>query len=173
MHTENLQVAALSPPNRNTRILVADDDDGFTRLMADHLRELGFLVETARDGREGLSLFRTGYFPIVFVDLHMPGMDGMELLKHIKHLDPRTAVVVITGYGTIDLAVSAVKNGAYEFILKPLSLERLSLTVERAIEWRDLARQVSVFRGLTLALVASIPFWVITSLILAVKYFGK
>jgi DNA-binding NtrC family response regulator len=80
-------------------------------------------------------------------------------------------VVVITGFGTIESAVQAIKNGAYDYITKPVKLEELDIVVDRALEKRGLVKQLDFFRGLTLAVLISIPLWLILGIILASKVF--
>jgi DNA-binding NtrC family response regulator len=137
---EKSEAASGTKGLRNVRLLVVDDDVDYARLVKEHLTDMGYLVETAHNGREGLGLFRNGDFPVVLTDLDMPGMNGIELLQNIKRIDQRAAVVIITGSGTLDLAISAVKNGAHDFVVKPVTPERLKLLVERAIEYRDCLR---------------------------------
>jgi len=173
MLTENSRAAWGSNGYRNIRLLVVDDDAEFTQFVSEYLAGLGYLVETAHNGREGLGLFRSGNFHAVLADMQMPGMNGVELLQSIKRVDQRAVVVITTGYRMNDLEASAVDSGAFDLLLKPVTLRRLGAVVERAVEQRGLAKQVSVFRRLTLALVASIPFWIITSAFLALKYHGK
>ena len=98
-------------------------------------------------------------------------MDGIELLHEIKRMDKRSVVVVITGFGTIESAVKAIKEGAYDFITKPVKFEELDIVINRALEKRGLVKQLDFFRGLTLAVLISIPIWLILGIILASKIF--
>ena len=90
----------------------------------------------------------------------------MRLLEAIKRQDKRVVVMVITGFGTIDTAVQAIKSGAFDFIPKPVKIKELEVIINRALERHALSRQLGVFRGLTLALIISIPFWLILGIIL-------
>ncbi len=157
--------------DKESRILIVDDDKEFAEGLAEHMREFGYLANVAYEGREGLDKFRAGDFHVVLTDLQMPIMDGMELLHEIKKLDNRSVVVVITGFGTIESAVQAIKNGAYDYITKPVKLEELDIVVDRALEKRGLVKQLDFFRGLTLAVLISIPLWLILGIILASKVF--
>lgn len=157
--------------NRESRILIVDDDKEFAEGLAEHVGELGYLANVAYDGREGLDKFRASDFHLVLTDLQMPGMDGMELLHEIKKVDNRSIVVVITGFGTIESAVQAIKRGAYDYITKPVKLDELNIVVNRALEKRGLVKQLDFFRGLTLAVLISIPLWLILGIILASKVF--
>jgi len=94
----------------------------------------------------------------------------MELLDAVKELDGRVIVMVITGYGSIESAVTAIKKGAYDFILKPFQMDKLEVIVNRALERHTLFRQLVMFRGLTLALIISVPFWLILGIILALVW---
>ena len=94
----------------------------------------------------------------------------MELLDAVKELDNLVMVMVITGYSTIESAVEAIKKGAYDYIPKPFKMEELELIVNRALERHTLLRQLGVFRGLTLALIISVPFWLILGIILALVW---
>ncbi|MCK4728994.1 MAG: response regulator [Desulfobacterales bacterium] len=153
--------------SKDARILVVDDDREFAESMAEHMVELGCSVKVAYDGHEGLNKFSSDDFHLVFTDLQMPVMDGMELLREIKALDKRSVVVIITGFGTIKSAVQAIKEGAYDYVTKPLKLDELDIVIDRALEKRTLVKQLDFFRGLTLAALISIPIWLALGIILA------
>ena len=156
---------------KEARILIVDDDKEFADTLAEHMVERGYLAKVAYDGREGLRRFRAGGFHVVFTDMQMPGMDGIALLHEIKKADKRSVVVVITGFGTIESAVTAIKEGAYDFITKPVKFEELDIVINRALEKRGLVKQLDFFRGLTLAVLISIPIWLILGIILASRIF--
>jgi two-component system response regulator PilR (NtrC family) len=157
----------MSVQKDGANILVVDDD----RLLADNLVEylttLGYQATSAYGGHEALERFERGDFQLVVTDLMMPEMGGLELLERVKALDKRVIVMVITGYGTVESAVDAIKKGAYDFIPKPFRMEELEVIVGRALEKHTLLSQLGVFRGLTLALLVSIPLWLILGIILA------
>ena len=100
----------------NVNILVVDDDKNLTEILRDYLTNIGYSVEEAKDGLEGLDKFRKGAFQLVLADLKMPRMGGVELLKHIKQLDPQALVLILTGYGSIRSAVEAISDGAYDYL---------------------------------------------------------
>jgi DNA-binding NtrC family response regulator len=152
---------------KEAKILVVDDDKALADDLAEYLTKLGYQAAAAYGGREALSRFEQGDFQVVITDLKMPEVDGMELLEAVKALDRRVVVTVITGYGTIESAVEAIKKGAYDFIPKPFQMEELEIIVKRALERHTLFRQLGVFRGLTLALIISVPFWLILGIVLA------
>ena len=155
---------------KEARILVVDDDKELADNLVEYLSKLGYQAAPAYGGREALTMFEQGDFQLVITDLKMPEMDGMELLEAVKALDRRVVAMVITGYGTIESAVEAIKKGAYDYIPKPFKMEELELIVNRALERHTLLRQLGVFRGLTLALIISVPFWLILGIILALVW---
>ena len=152
---------------KEAKILVVDDDRQLADNLVEYLSKLGYQASPAYAGREGLVKFQQGDFQLVITDLKMPEMDGMELLDAVSRLDSRVIVMVITGYGTIGSAVDAIKRGAYDYIPKPFKMEELEIIVKRALERHTLIRQLGIFRGLTLALVISVPFWLILGIVLA------
>jgi len=154
----------------DANILVVDDDRGMADTLVEYLSQLGYSATAAYGGREGLSRFEGGDFQLVITDLMMPEMDGMVLLETIKRLDSRAMVIVVTGYGTIESAVGAIQKGAYDFIPKPFKMEELKIIVERAMERHTIRRQLSMFRGLILALIISVPLWLILVTVLALVW---
>ncbi len=152
---------------KQARILVVDDDKRLADDMVEYLSIYGYQAVAAYGGREALAKFEQGDFQLVITDLKMPEMDGMELLDAVKKLDSRVMVMVITGYSTIESAVTAIKKGAYDFIPKPFQMDELEIIVKRALERHTLFKRLGVFRGLTLALIISVPFWLILGIVLA------
>ncbi len=114
-------------------ILVVDDDLGMRTALDEALRRKGYRVSVAASGREALSLFHQTRHRLVISDMKMPGMDGVEVLRGIKKMEPATPVLLITAFGTVSKAVEAVKEGALDFIQKPFSLDHLECLVERAL----------------------------------------
>ena len=150
-----------------SRILVVDDDRDLANLLAEYLCRHGYDAVAEYGGKEGLERFKQGDFQLVITDLMMPEMNGMELMDAVKAVDKKVVVVVITGYGTIDAAVEAIQKGAYDFISKPFEYPALQLIINRALERHSLFRRLGMFRGLTLALILSVPFWLILGIVLA------
>jgi PAS domain S-box-containing protein len=116
------------------KLLLVDDEEGVRRFLGLSLEELGYEVETAEHGRAALDVFDTFMPDIVFTDIKMPVMDGIELLKKIKERSPDTEVVMITGHGDLDLAIESLKFDASDFITKPISNDVLEISLERARE---------------------------------------
>ena len=164
------EVERMDTQNHGARILVVDDDETFANNLVEYLTNLGYQPTAAYNGKEGLGEFEQDDFQIVITDLKMPEMDGMALLGEIKKRDKRVVVMVITGYGTIDYAVQAIKVGAFDFIPKPVKLKELEVIIKRALERHTLSRQLGIFRGLSLALTISVPFWLILGVIIALLW---
>jgi len=132
-------------------VVVIDDDYAMRLSCRKILEKTGFHVETFEDGIQGLEAIARLKPPLVVVDLKMPGMSGMEVIPRVRDIDPLIVVVVITGYATIDTAVEAMQNGAYDFLPKPFSPDELRLIVKRAMERHRLAlesRQAEIEREL-------------------------
>jgi len=120
------------------KILVIDDDASLRRVLEYNLQEAEYQVYAAASGEEGLRLFSEEAPALVISDMKMPGMDGMQLLKAIKKLSPETLVIIITAFGTVDIAVEAMKAGAYDYITKPFNRDELRLTVGKALAFTGL-----------------------------------
>jgi DNA-binding NtrC family response regulator len=123
------------------KILVVDDEKNIREGLAASLEMDGHEVETAADGDAGLKRFQKGDIDLVITDLRMPGLSGEELLKRIGSQAPGISVIVLTGHGTVENAVEAMRNGAYDFLTKPVNLDHLSLLVKRALKNRELILQ--------------------------------
>jgi DNA-binding NtrC family response regulator len=119
-------------------LLVVDDEKNIREGLAEALRLDGHTVVTAPNGEEGWARFRQGDIDLVITDLKMPNLSGEDLLKRIVTETPGIPVIVLTGHGTVENAVDAMRNGAYDFLTKPLDLDRLSLLVTRALSAREL-----------------------------------
>ena len=117
-----------------SHILIIDDEKAIRSSVRDILMDEGYEVSTAESGAEGLKAAKDALPDLVLLDVWMPGMDGIETLAKLKEAAPALPVIVMSGHGTIDTAVKAVKLGAYDFIEKPLSLDKLSLSVKNALE---------------------------------------
>src|SRR5512136_1602229 len=128
-------------------ILVVDDEEAMTESLAAWLREDGYSVDTASSGREAVERARTREYAIYFVDLKMPGgLDGIETMTEIRRLQPDAAVIIITAYATVDTAITAMKEGAQEYVVKPCHPQEISLLVERIIRVKNLERENAILR---------------------------
>jgi len=133
--------------NAQWNILVVDDEEITCESMAAWLREDGYSVDTASSGREGIEKARVKDYAIYFVDLKMPkGIDGIETMMEIKKIYPDASVVIITAYATVDTAISAMKEGALEYIVKPCNPQEISMLVGRIIKVKNLERENTILR---------------------------
>ena len=123
------------------KILVIDDERGLREGCRRALRRHGYEVEVAATGYEGLALVQQDGFALALLDVMMPDVSGIDLLKAIRAHDPDTVCIIITGYATVELAVAALKLGAYDFIAKPFSDDNLVLAVEKGLEKRRLEQE--------------------------------
>jgi two-component system NtrC family response regulator len=123
------------------KILVIDDDVSLRRVLEYNLQEEGYEVVTADSGEEGLRLFAEESPPLVITDMKMSGMDGLQVLKSVKAQSPDTLVIIITAFGAVDMAVEAMKLGAYDYITKPFNRDELKLTVKKALQLSSLSAE--------------------------------
>jgi DNA-binding NtrC family response regulator len=129
------------------RLLVVDDEEIMRESLAAWLREDGYIVDTASGGREAVELTRQCEYAIHFVDLKMPGgMDGIETMIEIRRLRPEACLIIITAYATVDTAITAIKEGAQEYIVKPCNPEEISMLVSRIIKVKNLQRENTILR---------------------------
>jgi DNA-binding NtrC family response regulator len=128
------------------RILVVDDEEQMRDLLAKVLERKGYQVSACGDGAEALALLEREPADLVVTDVRMPGLNGMEALRAIKELNPDIVVIIMTAFGSIDQAVQAVKDGAYDYINKPFKIDEILLTIEKALEERHLRHEVSTLR---------------------------
>lgn len=128
-------------------ILVVDDERSNIDSLRRILEKAGWQVLTAQNGVEGLELVRQHSVELVLTDLRMPSMDGVELMRSVKALAPETEVVLMTAYGTVEMAVQAMKDGAHDFITKPFKRRDIEKTVRQAMEKRSLLRENRVLRA--------------------------
>jgi len=128
----------------NENILVVDDDPDIREVLKDRLESLGYRVLMAASGKEGLELLEKQNPQIVLLDIEMPAMSGLEVLKEIRKRELDITVVMITAYGTIERAVEAMKEGAYDFIPKPFEPDHVALIVQKAVEREKLKRGVEI-----------------------------
>jgi two-component system, NtrC family, nitrogen regulation response regulator NtrX len=129
-----------------SKILVIDDEKSIRNALQEILEYEKFEVELAENGPEGLEKFTAGSFDVVLCDIKMPEMDGMEVLEKIFETGKDVQVIMITGHGNVENAVEAIKKGAYDFIQKPLDLNRLLITVRNALDKSTLATENRVLK---------------------------
>ena len=130
----------------NANILVVEDDPSLRRIMQLRMDHNGFKVVCAASGEEGLDALDREPFDLVLTDLMLPGLSGLDVLKHIKSQFPTTAVIVLTAFGTVETAVEAMKSSAFDYLAKPVDNEELMLAVNRALETARLREEVGNLR---------------------------
>ena len=129
-----------------SRILLIDDDPGVRDSMERTLRAAGYGVQSAASGEEGFELARGGAFDVILSDMRMPGISGLDILRQLRDLRIDSAFIIMTGFGTVETAVEAMKLGAVDFVQKPFFRDELLLRVRSATERRQLARQVDLLQ---------------------------
>ena len=127
------------------KILVVDDEIGILELC-ERVLEKKYQVTTSSSAENALKILTETTYDLVISDLKMPGMDGLELLRRTKNLHPDTEVMIFTGQGTIETAVETLKNGAYDYILKPFNISDLATSVDKCIEHSSLRRHENIFK---------------------------
>jgi DNA-binding NtrC family response regulator len=133
--------------NPRWEIMVVDDEEVMRESLAAWLKEDGYAAETASSGREALEKARGRDFAIYFIDLKMPGgMDGIETMMEIRRIQPEASIIIITAYATVDTAITAMKEGAQEYIVKPCNPAEISLLVGRIIKVKNLQRENAILR---------------------------
>lgn len=131
-------------------ILLIDDDSAFRFVMGNELGRLGFETRAAGSGEEGLKRVAEAEPDVVLLDLQMPGMNGLDTLKAIRESHPGVEIIMLTGHGSIETAIEAIRAGAFDYVVKPCPLDELEVRIQRAIERQALRHRASVLeRGLT------------------------
>lgn len=129
-----------------SRILVIDDERSIRNTLKDILEYEKYEVDLAEDGNKGLELIRSAEYDVVLCDIKMPGLDGIEVLERAVVLAPDTPVVMISGHGNIDTAVDSIKKGAFDYIEKPLDLNRLLITIRNAMDKSTLVTETKILK---------------------------
>jgi len=129
-----------------SRVLVVDDDPGVRDSMSRTLAQAGYTVRTAETGEAAFELARDGAFDVILSDMRMPGISGIEVLRKLRDVRVDSAFIVMTGFGTVDTAVEAMKLGAVDFVQKPFFRDELLMRVRSGVERRQLARQVQLLQ---------------------------
>ncbi len=124
--------------SEKANILIIDDDEAILDSCSQVLLKAGYSVKGARDGEEGLKLFKSESFHMVLLDLKLPGSDGIEVLGHIKTENPETPVIIMTGYASVESAVGAMKQGAFDYMAKPFSPKELRVNIRKALNNRKM-----------------------------------
>ena len=126
---------------RSPRILIVDDEPNIRQGLAEALAGQGYEIEQAASGESALERLSLTPFDLVLVDLVMEGMDGIDLLKEVKRQWPETEVVIITAHGTVETAVKALKEGAYDYLTKPINVKRFRAYVHNILRAQELEEE--------------------------------
>ena len=129
-----------------SKILVIDDERSIRNTLKDILEYEKYEVDLAEDGNKGIEMIRGAEYDIVLCDIKMPGLDGLEVLERMMVLAPDTPVVMISGHGNIDTAVDSIKKGAFDYIEKPLDLNRLLITIRNAMDKSTLVTETKILK---------------------------
>lgn len=129
-----------------SKILVIDDERSIRNTLKDILEYEKYEVDLAEDGKKGLEMVKQTGYDIILCDIKMPGMDGIEVLEQLNVMTPDSPVVMISGHGNIDTAVESIKKGAYDFIEKPLDLNRLLITIRNAMDKSTLVNETKILK---------------------------
>ena len=129
----------------NTKILIIDDEQGIRDLFSTAMEDQ-YQVLSADNGEDGLKIAKKEKPDIVFLDLKLPGMDGIDVLRKIKELNSEIITIMITGYGTVEKAVEAMELGAYEYIVKPLNVKEVEVLIGQALKMHALETEVTSLR---------------------------
>ncbi len=121
-----------------TRLLIVDDETDLLHLLVKRLRRKGYEVHSAETAEAALEILKQNFFDIAIYDIRLPNMDGIELLKETKKIEPETEVLMLTGHGTIETAIDAMKFGAFDYLTKPYNLSELELIIKKAEENKKL-----------------------------------
>jgi len=129
-----------------SNILIIDDEKAIRKTLSEILSYEGYKIEEAGDGEEGLKRFKEKAYDVVLCDIKMPKLDGIEFLDKAREANPDVPVIMISGHGTIETAVEAVKKGAYDYISKPPDLNRLLITIRNAMDKNNLVTETKVLK---------------------------
>ena len=128
------------------KVLIIDDERSIRNTLKEILEFEGHEISLAADGKEGLEMALAGNFDVIFCDIKMPGMDGVEVLEKLVENGVDSSVVMISGHGSIDTAVECIKKGAFDFIQKPLDLNRILITLKNATDKTTLIKETKVLK---------------------------
>src|SRR6478609_3843106 len=126
------------------KVLVVDDDADLRLSVASALSENHYVVDQAKDGEEGVNRVRAGHYDLVLLDVNMPNMSGLEALKEIKSHDPSIIVIMLTAFSNVRGAVEATKEGAYNYLEKPIKAENLVYLVDKALKAKHMVKSLTL-----------------------------
>src|SRR5579884_1756179 len=130
----------------HTHIVVVDDDPGVREVLRELLIEEGYQVTAVADAPDAIEAVKETVVQVVITDLRLPSTDGLHLLERVSQLDSKIVGIVMTGYGTIDLAVKAMKAGAFDFMTKPFDADAVAIVIKKALEFQRLKQENLLLR---------------------------
>jgi DNA-binding NtrC family response regulator len=152
--------------------MVVDDEKNIRSTLAEYFTEVGYEVVEVDNGEDALKELKPGKFDCIISDLSMPGMDGIELLKRSRLQDPDIRFFIMTGYPGIDSAVNAIREGACDYLAKPVRMDEIQLKVERAIIMKRTEKSLKKVKGMILSLIILIPVLISLGIILGILWKG-
>ncbi|HOJ07255.1 MAG: sigma-54-dependent Fis family transcriptional regulator [Ignavibacteriota bacterium] len=138
-------MSELNKENSSFKILVIDDDESIRKTLTNYLKKLNFNVYSASNGSEGIEIAQKEIPDLVITDIKMPKADGFEVLKKVKEIDSHIHVIMITAFDDMSSTVKAMQQGAYDYIEKPLEIDKLKITISRALENKKMSEQLTSF----------------------------
>jgi two-component system response regulator AtoC len=129
------------------KILIADDDKNLRMVLKNELADAGFDISEASNGKKTIDMLKKDEYDVLILDLNMPGLNGIDVLKKIKKVDIATETIILTAHATVSTAVEAMKLGAYDFITKPFQMDELIVTIEKAFEKKSLIRENLILKS--------------------------
>jgi len=148
-------------------ILIVEDEEDILSVFSDQLRLWGYNPIIARNGNEGFAKFNSTPIDIVITDIKMPEMDGLSLLQQVKQIDKNAIVFMVTGYPSIDSAITSIRQGAFDYLIKPINIDELKVKIEKGLQQIQLLRSLTIWKGINWSLIVSVPIWLILGIILA------
>ena len=148
-------------------ILIVDDEEDILELLAEVVKKWGHLPIVARDGEDALQKVQNVPIELVLSDIRMPKMDGLTFLEKLKNVNPNLTVIFLTGYPSVESAVRSLKEGAYDYLVKPINLDELKVKIDRGLERNKLSNSLKFLKGINWSLLISIPIWLILGIFLA------
>ncbi|MBI5556137.1 MAG: response regulator [Deltaproteobacteria bacterium] len=127
------------------KILIVDDEELVLNSLGLELQGEGYDVTLAANGEEGISFLRSSYFNLLITDLMMEGVNGLEVLKAAKEIDPEIVVVILTGYGEVGSAIESLRLGASDYLLKPCDCSELQLRIAKCLEQQELSKKIKIY----------------------------
>ena len=129
--------------NEKDRILIVDDDENIRKVLTTILEEEGYTVESVETAKKGIEKSESSFYNLALIDIHLPDMEGVELLVRTRVTKPRMRKIIITGYPTVENAVAAVNRGADAYILKPFDVEKILATIKEQLQQQNEERRYS------------------------------